>query len=159
MVQLSFVDSVTCQGLIMNRRDFVLPGTVLLFLALFVPGCGGKGMKKVKVYPASGEVFYKGAPADGAVIHFHPVEKGMPPAFATVQDDGSYVLTTYSEADGAAPGDYVVTINWRDERPGDGEMIVGPDRMGGRYAKPDVSKLRATITEGDNTIDPFDLKE
>lgn len=130
---------------------------MLLAFCLFT-GCGGKSTK-VKVYPVSGEVFYKDKPAEGAVIHFHPVEKGAPPAFAVVQEDGSFVLSTYTESDGAAAGDYHVTVTWRDEKPGEGETIIGPDRLGERYSKRDATTLRATVTEGDNLLDPFKLKD
>jgi hypothetical protein len=131
---------------------------VLLTLVCCLPsGCGNS---KIKVYPSRGEVFIDRKPATDATIHFHPVLKnGCPPAFATVEVDGSFELSTYAENDGAAAGDYFVTVNWSDEQKIDGELVSGPDRLGGRYNKPDASGLKATITEGDNDVPRFDLKK
>jgi hypothetical protein len=133
------------------------PFTSLSLVCFLVVGCGSNG--KATVYPVRGEVFFRGEPATGAEVHFHPVDSTSPPAMATVDDDGAFELTTYSTSDGAAAGDYIVTINWREERPGDGEVIVGPDRLGERYSKRDISKLTATVSEGENLLDPFDLKD
>lgn len=140
-----------------STRTASVVATALMLLVSLVIGCAGKSTK-VKVYPVSGEVFYKDKPADGAVIHFHPVVKGAPPAFATVQMDGTFLLTTYTDSDGAAAGDYYVTITWREETPGDGETIIGPDRLGDRYSRRDETTLRATVTEGDNLLEPFKIK-
>lgn len=140
-----------------SRQFFLQPFTSLVLVCFLVVGCGNRG--KAKVYPVRGEVFFRGEPATGAEVHFHPVDTAAPPAMATVDDDGAFELSTYSTSDGAAVGDYIVTINWREERPGDGEVIVGPDRLGERYSKRDISKLTATVSEGENLLDRFDLKD
>jgi hypothetical protein len=111
------------------------------------------------VFPVRGEVFFQGKPADGAVVHLHPRDSTKcPPAFATVQKDGSFALSTYGQGDGAAAGDYVVTLNWRDEKVVDGDSIFGPDRFRGRYSRHDKSDLKATVTTGENVLPRFDLK-
>ena len=138
-------------------KRFLVIQAILAFVCLFQIGCG---KRTVKVYPVRGEVYFNGQPAEGATIHFHPVDKkACPPAYATVNDDGSYSLTTFKSDDGAAEGDYIVTVNWPEERQDDGETILGKDRLGGLYAKPDISKLKATVSPGDNEIDRFDLKK
>jgi hypothetical protein len=142
----------------MNRRaEFrVLFASLWGFACCVILGCGDQS--KFTTHPVHGEVFVDGQPATGAEVHFHPVEKEAPPAVGTVDDEGGFDLTTYSTSDGAAAGDYIVTINWRDERPGDGEIIVGPDRLGERYSKRNVSKLTATVSDGETIVDRFDLK-
>ena len=138
------------------KQGLVLQIAILVLLSLLPIGCGKRG---VKVYPVRGEVYFNGQPADGATIHFHPVDKKAgPPAFATVNDDGAYSLTTFKSDDGAAVGEYIVTVIWLEEKEVDGETILGKDRLGGLYAKPDVSKLTATVSPGENEIDRFDLK-
>ncbi|HEY2251522.1 MAG TPA: hypothetical protein VGH74_10700, partial [Planctomycetaceae bacterium] len=68
------------------------------------------------VYPVSGEVFFSGQPAGGATVVFHPVDEDEgSPAYATVQEDGSFELSTFATHDGAEAGDYLVTITWREE--------------------------------------------
>jgi hypothetical protein len=94
-----------------------------------------------------------------ATIHFHPVDESRPPAFATVQGDGSYELSTYAEDDGAAAGDYLVTINWIREEKIDDEVVTSPDKLGGRYARKESSGLKATIGEEENEVPRFDLKK
>jgi hypothetical protein len=113
----------------------------------------------VRVHRARGEVFVKGKPAQGAVVHLHPRDKEKcRPAFATVQADGTFHLTTYSESDGAAIGDYVVTVSWTDEKRVDGETIYSSDKLKNRYSQIEKSSLKATIQPGENTLPRFDLK-
>ena len=74
---------------------------------------------------------------------------------ATVQEDGSFQMSTDDTFDGAKAGDYVVTINWRNEEPGEGETIVGPDRLGEQYSTLQSSKLRPTVTPRRERRPPF----
>lgn len=114
---------------------------------------------RVTVYPVGGEVFINGRPTPGALVHFHPLDKEKcRPAFATVQEDGSFQLTTYTKFDGAAAGDYAVTINWYDERRDDTETIQGPDKLQGRYLVPENSGLKVSICRGINQLPRLDLK-
>ena len=145
----------------MNRdeRVFVQRWAALVILCFLPPGCS-RSSDQAGVYPVRGEVYFNGQPASGAVVHFHPLnDEERSPAFAEVQDDGSFELSTYGSHDGAEAGDYVVTINWRDEERVDGETIVGPDRLGERYSKRASSTLKATVSEGENVVPRFDLKE
>jgi len=113
-----------------------------------------------QVYPVSGEVFLNGAPAAGALVHFHPTDDDeRAAAFAVVQEDGSFELSTFGTNDGAEAGDYVVTLNWRDEEKVDGEMINGPDRFHDRYSSRAKSNLHATVEPGENVVPRFDLKD
>ena len=156
-------DSLVHQGLCMRfgeQRGFVLPRAAIAVLFCFLPLACSSSSTDAPVYPVRGEVFFKGQPASGAVIHFHPVdEKNGSPAFATVKEDGSFELTTFDTNDGAESGDYIVTINWRTEEKIDGETISGPDLLGGRYSHRNGSTLRATVTAGENVVPRFDLKE
>jgi hypothetical protein len=146
------------QGLTMNVDQWTLAArrASLLLACVFPIGCSNGN---VRVYPVRGEVFVNGKPAKDAVVHFHPHDKvNGPPAFAIVQGDGSFQLTTYTASDGAATGDYVVTLTWRVEKQVEGETIVGPDRLKDRYSKPESSRLNAKVTAGDNVLPRFDLK-
>jgi hypothetical protein len=122
----------------------------------------GRAQSGAEVYPVHGEVFFNGEPAAGAWVHFHPVDKDeCSPAFALVQEDGSFELSTHGTNDGAEAGDYVVTLSWRDEVKFDdeNETNYGPDRFGERYSKPNKSELKATVGGGENDVLRFDLKE
>jgi len=130
-----------------------------LAFACFVPlACGSE--PETALYPVRGEVFFEGQPAAGTAVVFHPVnEDELSPAYATVQEDGSFELSTYGTHDGAEAGNYIVTITWIEEEKVDGESIVRPDRLGGRYGNPKKSTLKATITAGENVVPRYDLKQ
>ena len=128
----------------------------LLALSAFPMACGSGN---ARVYPVRGEVFVHGKPAEGAAVHLHPRDKEKcRPAFATVEADGTFQMTTFAKNDGAIPGDYVVTVVWRDERIEDGETIYSADKLGDRYSKADTSTLKATVTAGPNELPRFEVK-
>lgn len=76
-----------------------------LFLAtvLMLAACGC-GSDKVPTYPVSGRVQF----ADGEVVRTGTIELESQDfgttATGTIQDDGTFVLGTYTSNDGAAPG-------------------------------------------------------
>jgi hypothetical protein len=145
--------------MIVGTRSQLLFPAALVAVCFLPLGCSNSEGRP-EVYPVSGAVFLNGEPAAGAQIHFHPVDGDeRAPAFGVVQEDGSFELSTFGTNDGAEAGDYVVTLNWRDEEKLDDEIVNGPDRFGERYSKRDKSKLTATIVEGENVLPPFDLKE
>lgn len=140
------------------RRDRFLKRVACVF-ACFIPlACNSA--PEPDVYPVRGEVFFNGKPAVGAAVVFHPVSADeLSQAYATVQEDGSFELSTYGTYDGAEPGNYLVTITWREEEKVDGETVAQPDRLGERYANPKKSTLKATVTAGENVVPRYDLKE
>jgi hypothetical protein len=130
----------------------------ILGLACFVSLACGRSAPEV--YPVCGEVFFNGEPAGGASVHFHPADADEgSPAYATVQEDGSFELSTYGTYDGAEAGDYVVTLSWSDEEKVEGEIIVGPDRLGDRYSNPKTSGFKVTVNAGKNVVPRYDLND
>src|SRR6516162_2916123 len=97
-----------------HRRARSWGSLVILGTLLLVSGCG-QGRKTV--YPVYGKVLTAGEkPAEGALVVFHPLgaattESTKPLAY--VKNDGSFALTTYTQADGAPEGEYAITIEWR----------------------------------------------
>lgn len=84
---------------------FVLPFALLLFLS----GCGGR---KVAIEPAKGKVVCNGQPVTEGSVAFIPLgesasESGRP-ATGAVGPDGTFVLTTYDQFDGALVGKHRV---------------------------------------------------
>ncbi len=140
-------------------------------------GAGGCGSPEGLV-PVSGKILYRGEPAAGAVVFFHrqaePGTASGPIPSGTVEDDGSFSLSTDGLGRGARPGTYTVLVEWRDEK-GDGVTPVkstgktklvkrsrvrsGPDRLKGRYF--DISKplLRTEVAARSNTLPPFELAD
>ena len=121
---------------------------VLLAMSLVLPSCGRTGRQPV--YRVRGQVLdAQGKPAAGALVVFHPADTSDAQAarpLAYVDPQGVFELTTYERGDGAPAGDYVVTVEWREETPTPfGPKKEGPDRLRGRHSDPKTSKLRATV--------------
>lgn len=90
---------------------------LLLIVMVFVSGCSGDGAsgekRTVETVPASGILTLDDKPFGPIHIDLLPLEKKgdhVRTAKANVKDDGSFVLGTYEEADGAAPGSYRVVL-------------------------------------------------
>jgi hypothetical protein len=144
-------------------RWFLLAG--ILLVAILV-GCGKTRFPDRKpVVPARGFVFFNGKPAAGAVVSLQPegdAQQGALRANGRVGDNGEFSLTTYVTADGAPPGDYIVTVYWADpsKRPAEdkeGEQTdLAPDLLNGRFAGRS-SVLRATVGDKPVEFAPLDL--
>ena len=76
--------------------------------ALLLAGCGPSGSPVGKV---QGKVVSGGQPVTGGTITFTPVAEvaDARPATGEVQPDGTFVLTTQKEGDGAAVGKHQVS--------------------------------------------------
>ena len=126
-------------------------------------GCSGSSGK---LNPVQGKVLHQGQPLAGALVTFHPKGeadiKFVPPVGLT-KEDGTFTVTT-GKSEGAPAGEYVVTIICSELDPGakkGGFSTAEPetrDRLRGAYANKANSRLSATITKGDNKLEPFDLK-
>jgi len=132
-------------------------------VALTGISCGGGGSK---LYSVQGKVLQKGEPAKGAVVVFHP--KGgdslttVRPT-GVVDESGTFTLSTAKPADGAAAGEYVVTIVWPEEPKSTKSFSTEPppeppDRLKGRYADRAKSKFSAEVKPGKNQLQPFELE-
>lgn len=142
----------------MRRAKFpvvALAGLVLL------GGCS----RGPRFNPVAGQVLWRGKPAAGARVIFHPLAEtaGVPKPSAVVEESGAFHVGTYAPNDGAPAGEYKVTIDWFDLSPQTASTDVGEtpspsDKLKGRYADPKRSSLQATIKEGENTLPPFELQ-
>ncbi len=109
------------------------------------------------VHPVVGHVAIGKTVPAGAQLVFHPVAGELPDHAvprATVQDDGSFVVSTFRSDDGAPEGEYVVTIQWfrlsKDGAP-------GPNVLPRRYAAPASSPLQVAISPGSNQLPSFTI--
>jgi hypothetical protein len=84
----------------MNTRCICLAGLTLASVA----GCGSSGPTTI---PIRGEVIYKGAPLKDVpqgLVHYLPKTSDGRQASGRLQPDGTFVLTTFKNADGVMPG-------------------------------------------------------
>jgi hypothetical protein len=128
-----------------------------------VAGLALTGCEKstVKLHPVRGQVFFKDQPAEGAKVVFLPAGdenaqfRGARPA-ATVSADGSFEMRTEPYGVGAPAGEYAVLISWlppRDENPNANPK----NKLPNKYGAPGKPLLKATVKEGENTLEPFKL--
>jgi hypothetical protein len=142
----------------LRARQPVLAALAVALLGLLVGSCRRAGPP---LYPVQGRVLFAGKPAAGALVVFHPVgtdDPAAPKPSATVQDDGSFTLSTFASGDGAPAGAYEVAITWTEDKakanPDTGEV---PSRLPVRYGNPKTSRLRAKVEEGPTRLEPFQL--
>ena len=137
------------------RRALRLP----LAAGLILAGCSREGGPPV--YSTSGKVLVDGKPAGRAEVSFFfqgQAPAGMVPPVAVTEADGTFRPSTRASHDGAPAGEYALTVVWKKYRTVQGEDVAGDDQLGGRYADPARSGLKATIHEGDNALPPLELK-
>jgi hypothetical protein len=119
---------------------------------------------RVDVYPVTGKVMVKGQPAEGAEVVFYPVTAEVdgvkiPGPAATTDANGVFRLRSYEAEDGAPAGEFKVTVVWPAPPPPNASGVFQmTDRLGGRYANPDTSKLTARVEPGGGEIAPFELQ-
>jgi hypothetical protein len=138
---------------------------VVFISALLGLGCA-KSPDRPTVYPVSGKLLVNGNPAIRAEVVLVPlnVSASQGPAWkqlrptAIVEADGSFRPTTFSQHDGAPAGQYAVIVTWPSIASDQGEEITGPDRLQGRYSKPEHPATKFTVQAGNNEIPPIHLK-
>jgi hypothetical protein len=141
----------------MSRRVLCLFAGALCALA--AASCGNAG----GLYPVRGKVLYKGEPAAGATVSF--VRKGGdrlhdPTPQGVVGEDGTFTLAGPS-GEGAAPGEYVVLVEWKDgagRGRGRAPALTAPDRLKGRYLDANKPLLSAEVKPAANDLPSFELQ-
>jgi len=133
----------------------ILVGVMLVGVCLGTLGCGGGG--EFPVAPAEGKVLYRGTPLQFGSVMFQP-EAG-PPARGDIQPDGTFVLSTYGDGDGAIIGKHQVRITcYESQSPNapppdpNREPTLGKSLIPEKYARLHSSGLNAEVKE---TNEPF----
>ncbi len=100
--------------------------------------------------PVEGTVYLNGVPAVGTEVRFQWLGEGRRyPSVAKVQGDGSFVLTTFQEGDGAPAGDYAVTLAPARANPGE-PYRANPIDIPEAYRSAESTPLKRTVIEGPN---------
>jgi len=119
----------------------------IILVALFLIPCTGCGSKAetftVTTVPVKGRVTYLGKPLTKGTVKFEP-DSGRE-AHGDIKSDGSFVLSTFKEGDGAVPGTHRVAVS------GAGRQVPI------KYANVSSSKIEKEVVEG-TTDYPIDLK-
>lgn len=131
---------------------------VALATTMLVAGCS----RLQPVHPVGGRVTLDGKPLLDAQISFRPNQG--PEAFATLDGDGRYRLSTRAAGDGAVAGEHVVTLSQvtvglvlaPDQPPQLEKPTPGARPVPARYVSAETSDLRVTVKPGTNSFD-FEL--
>lgn len=142
---------------------------LVVVMMLVTLGCSDVDPNLKPVFPVQGGVYFKGNPAEGDMVTFHPLplESGQYVAVrsrGTVSEDGMFKLTTYNTDDGAPQGDYAVTIYWpakptgtRDNFEDEGTELPR-DKLGLRFSNPASTSLRVEIKAPSTELLPFKIE-
>ncbi len=131
--------------------------SIRLSLALFALAtlCCAIGCSKgPPVYRVKGTVKYQGKPLTTGVVAFHHTDQKSPLVKGDIGSDGTFQLTTKRPNDGAAPGEYHVTVT--SMTPGKGVEGTDPDYQPPKaliplkYMRLDESPLKATVAPRDD---------
>lgn len=123
----------------MNRRSQLVALACSVLTILIVSGCGDDYGTRYKI---SGTVTYKGAPVPKGVINFDPVDPKSGRAATGEITEGKYYLTTFTDGDGAVPGDYKVRISAR--KADFGKAEANQQKTGGMARQDDIAKAYRT---------------
>lgn len=131
-------------------RNALLFWMAIPAIALTVAGCGADFAKETA--PVSGKVTCNGEMVTEGYIVFTPVVQASADpkdsgksGYATIESDGTYVITTYDDGDGAVIGMHEVRIYKPD--PEDDEQIVEEPFVCGEHI------IMVTVEDDDNVID------
>ncbi len=125
----------------------------LSFALAALPGCSSDGPTLI---PIRGEVLYKGAPlrdVPQGLVKYLPKSDSARQASGRIQRNGSFVLTTFQNADGVAPGEYHIVVTAYTTQELSREQVeaaggaVGKPRLliPEKYTDPNSSPLTDTV--------------
>ncbi|MCC9607850.1 hypothetical protein LOC68_03025 [Blastopirellula sp. JC732] len=140
----------------MDRNIHLSTGAAAIGLVLLSAiGCGRSDWKS-RTYPTSGSVTINGAPPKDAVVKLiklgEPIDTRQSDCWGIVQEDGTYVLTTYEPGDGAPAGEYAWIIRWPVHL-----TAFTTDQLGEQFWNPESPHMTVTIKSGRNEISPVEL--
>lgn len=124
---------------------------LLALLAVFIfLGCGSDGPV---LAPASGSVLFEGEPLSSGSVMFQPKEGRH--SRANIQPDGTFVMSTVNEGDGATVGQHMVRVT-SSQKPivdAQGEELVGRSLIPKKYSNFRTSGITVDVPpEGTDSI-------
>jgi hypothetical protein len=134
----------------------IVSAAVITLMALSLQSCSGEKPFRKQTTKVTGKVTIDGAAPDPPAQVECVATGGMDPKHATfswcdTKPDGSFEISTYEQGDGIPAGDYSLTFKWQPFNVM--SRGYGADKFKGKYAKPENSKIKFTIADGDKPAD------
>lgn len=152
-------------GVALNHRSSIVrPGAawmLTLVACCLLVGCQRQASDRIAVHPVSGQVKIKGKPIANALVVLHPKTKSDPKLIAArgqTDQDGNFQLTTYDANDGAAEGEYAVTVVKYELKKQGESFVPGPNVLPGKLATPDTTDIFVKVAAGPNQLQPINIK-
>ncbi len=138
-------------------------GLLAAAMTLMFSGCGGGSAPSRPQYAVHGKVLYRGQPAAEAIVVLHPVHQSDPPRYpprGVTGKDGTFVIGSRLASDGAAEGEYAVTVVWPEERGAQNPPEnTPPDRLKNRYNDVEHAKWHVRVAaSGDNALETLNIE-
>jgi hypothetical protein len=131
---------------------------VLCCLSLLPMGCADRLPTNPATYSARGKVYLDGTPVRYGRVCLVPFESSHGAhCWGNIGPDGGFALRTFTDDDGAVPGDYKVYIEPYSPAvngPVNGKATVIPKR----YQDPETSPLTLTIVDDGSELPPLRLE-
>lgn len=133
---------------------------IVLLVFATLTGCGKKS-DRVQVFPVEGQVTFNGQPLANAFVVLHPrdpIAAGTPVARAQTDSNGTFHVSTYESSDGAAVGEYAVTVEYYQLLDnGNGSSEPGPNVLPPRLASPATTEFVARVSANPNKLPTMEV--
>jgi hypothetical protein len=129
-------------------------GFFFLIVAVSLAGCGPRSVTLMATVPVKGKVLLAdGEPVRAGRVTFVPKDADMGGAepFGDLQKDGTFVLSTQKQGDGAVPGRYVVYIDPIDYRSASPKKLTA-NPVPERYRRSATSDLVVEVRAGEDDL-------
>lgn len=134
--------------------------SVLALYCCLGVGCNSQS-DQLPVYPVKGVLIYKGQPLENALLTFHPVDRAdarRTTARATTAKEGKFELSTHNANDGAAEGEYTVTVECYKLVGSKGSWEPGPNILPMKYSSPQSSDIRVSVNKDESAEKRIEIK-
>lgn len=134
---------------------------ILLLSTIVITGCGKAPSPWEIAHPIKGKVLFKGKPVANADISLFPLDESVPDSVrprAKSGEDGTFVVWTYAEGDGAPAGSYKMTIVRNEVAISKGAVVAKPNDLPKRYSQLATTDLLVEVVPGQVEIEAIELK-
>ncbi|MDX1962672.1 MAG: hypothetical protein SFX18_05935 [Pirellulales bacterium] len=128
---------------------------LLAFCALpLVVGCGKSQPERLATFPVEGRLLVNNQPLPHAQIILHPSAAGSPALAARAQTDkeGNFTVTTYETGDGAATGEYKITVQHYPLVKNGESYERGENSLPAKYSDPNTTDWKVTVGQAPTKI-------